>query len=322
MKFFHFKYLVFVFFLSPVSLFSQTDKKEFKAVDEYVKSLGSLDSMNMGSISYTLTKRFPESLDKVRAIFDWVALNINFDCKSARNGNNTKTYYAEDILKTRKATSSGYASLFQDLCSVAKIRCLTVDGYVKNEVEQINEKPDEFNHTWAVVQLGQSPESWFYVDPTRGSGYTDDKITTFTKAFNDQYFFSDKRIFNMQHYPDNTAWMLNAGPRSLNEFLSFPLVKDAAFEFGLIRFLPANGYIKTKTTKPVQFTINIDPSSKVDIVALSVGNEKKKKSKTVDYTYSNGVINFTFKFEEEDAYPVAVLINGKDVLKYFVESTE
>ncbi len=322
MKYFSTKYIAIILLLLPVCLSAQLSNKDFKAVDEYVKSVGSLDSVNMGSISYTLTKKFPDNLDKVRAIFDWVALNINFDCKSARNGDNTKTYYAEDILKTRKATSSGYASLFQDLCSVAKIRCLTVDGYVKNLVEQINEKPDGFNHTWAVVQLGQSPESWFYVDPAMGSGYTDEKITTFTRAFNDRYFFADKRIFNLQHYPDNMAWMLEAGPRSLNEFLSFPLIKDAAYEFGLTSFLPANGYIKTKSKKAIQFSVKINPATKIDIVALSVGNEKKKKSKTVDYTFTNGTISFNFKFEEEDAYPVSLLINGKEVLKYFVESSE
>ena len=322
MKIFSVRNILFTFFLMPLCSFAQIGKNDFKSVDEYVRSLGSLDTLNMGTISHTLTKKFPDNLDKVRAIFDWVALNISFDCKAARSGNNSKPYFAEDVLKTRKTTSLGYASLFQDLCSVAKIRCLTVDGYVKNTVEEIDEKPDEFNHTWAVIQLGQSPESWFYVEPAWGSGFTDEKISTFTKSFNDQYFFTDKKIFNFQHFPDNPAWMLNAVQKSKAEFLSFPLVKDAAYEFGLIRFQPAGGHIKTKITKPVQFSITIDPTSKIDIVALCIGDIKKKKTKTVDYTFNNGVINFNYKFEDEDSYPVAILINGKEVLKYLVEVTE
>ena len=81
------------------------------------------------------------------------------------------------------------------MCSVVKIRCLTVDGYAKYNSEEMGEKPDAFNHTWAVVQLGQSPETWFYVDPTWGSGYTDDKMKTYTKAFNDDYFFARPSYF-------------------------------------------------------------------------------------------------------------------------------
>ena len=38
-----------------------------------------------------------------------------------------------------------------------------------------------------MVQLGQSPDAWYYVDACRGSGYTDADFKTFT-FFNDEYF--------------------------------------------------------------------------------------------------------------------------------------
>jgi transglutaminase/protease-like cytokinesis protein 3 len=314
-------------FLSGILLFcvcntnAQTFNSDYKLVDEYVKSLGSLDTLNMGTISYIITKKFASSTDKARAIFDWIAYNISFDCKAFRNNGNEKMN-SDVVLKTRKANANGYASLFQDMCSVAKIRCLTVDGYTKNDIEQLNEKPDEFNYTWVVVQLGQSPDSWYYVDPTRGSGYTDEKITTFTRAYNDAFFFADKTLFNLQHYPDNTAWVLGKGTKSVNDFFALPLIKDHAYDFKISNFSPASGVIKSAVNKPVRFSFRINNNAPVDTVALLIGPEKNKKLKIVYYSYNNSVVSFTHNFEEEDSYPVTVLVNNKPVLGYMVEVTE
>ena len=304
------------------SSLAQTNDNRFKAVDEYVQSLGSLDTLNMGTISYIITKKFPENTDKVRAIFYWIANNIAIDLKLAKKASNEKMV-SEDVLKTRKANANGFATLFQDMCSVAKIRCLTVDGYIKKNVDDINNMPDEFNHTWAVIQLGQSPESWYYVDPEWGSGYVDDKATIFTKKFNDKYFFADKSLFNLQHFPDNMAWQLGgSGPKTAKDFFSQPIVKKDACEFEISSIMPLTGFIKSTTKKPVQFNLKVARDTKIEIVSLQIGTDKKFRTKTVDYTFNNGTISFTYKFDEEETYPVSVLINNKPVLGYFVEIAE
>ena len=314
-------FLSFIFLLFFCNSQAQTFSGDYKEVDEYVKSLGTLDTLNMGTISYLVTKKFASNIDKARAIFDWIAYNISFDVKGFRNNGNEKKS-SDEILKTRKANANGYASLFQDMCSVVKIRCLTVDGFVKRNIEEINEKPDEFNHTWAVVQLGQSPDSWYYVDPTWGSGYVDDKATTFTRAYNDAFFFADKTIFNYQHFPDNTAWLMGGGPKSIKDFFALPLVKDHAYDFRISNFSPATGVIKAHVSKPVRFSFKVSNNAAIDTVALLIGTEKNKKLQTIYYSYNNSVVSFTHKFEEEDSYPVTVLVNNKPVLGYMVEVTE
>jgi transglutaminase/protease-like cytokinesis protein 3 len=314
-------FLPIIFLFLFYSTHAQIYSNDYKVVDDYVKSLGSLDTLNMGTISYIVTKKFASNSDKARAIFDWIAYNISFDCKGARNNGNEKMS-GDMVIKTRKANATGYASLFQDMCSVAKIRCLTVDGYVKTDIEQINEKPDEFNHTWAVVQLGQSPDSWYYVDPTLGSGYTDEKVTTFTRAYNDAFFFADKTLFNLQHYPDNGAWLLGRGTKSVNDFFALPLIKDHAYDFKISNISPATGVVKSGVNKPVRFSFRVNNNAPVDTVALLIGAEKNKKLKTVYYSYNNSVVSFTHNFEEEDSYPVTVLVNNKPVLGYMVEVTE
>jgi transglutaminase/protease-like cytokinesis protein 3 len=307
--------------ISGFSATAQSTNEYFKEIDAYVKSLGTLDTLNMGTIAFIVTKKFPDPKDKVRAIFDWITYNINFDLKAGRNSDNEKTS-TDLVLKMRKANSVGYAALFQDMCSVVKIRCLTVDGYAKYTTEQINEKPDALNHTWAVVQLGQSPETWFYVDPTWGAGYTDDKMKVFTKEYNDHYFFADRGIFNYQHYADNSAWQLGSGSKSISSFFSMPLVRSAAYDFSLGKFSPADGFIKAKVNSPVSFNLKVNTNTPIEIVSLVIGEDKKKKTKTVDYSYSGGSIVFNYKFEAEDTYPVTVMINNKPVLSYLAEVSE
>jgi transglutaminase/protease-like cytokinesis protein 3 len=315
---------IFVIVFSTVLFCSRTQAQviaDFKKVDSYVQSLGQMDSLNMGTITHIITKNFDDNLDKVRAIYYWVANNIGFDIKKYKSGGNEKMT-SDEVLKTRKANAYGYATLFQDMCSVVKIRCLTVDGYVKHSVEDINEKPDGFNHTWVVVQLGTSPESWYYADPTFASGYIDDKLTSFTKAFTDVYFFPEKTIFNYQHLPDNTAWLLGPGAKDLKTFLAYPVVKTPAYELGLTRFSPVNGFIKTKLKNPVEFSLNIKPGTNIELVSLQIIQGKKKETKTMDYSFQNGIIRFSHKFAEADTYPVNILVNNKMLLSYVTEVSE
>lgn len=314
--------IIAAFLCITLPLKAQTGNERFKTVDEYVQSLGSLDTLNVGTISHILTKKFPESTDKVRAIFYWIANNIGIDLKMAKKGSNEKMA-SEVVLKTRKANANGYATLFQDMCSVAKIRCLTVDGYIKKSIEDINNVPDEFNHTWAVIQLGQSPDAWYYVDPEWASGSVDEKATVFTKKFDDRYFFANKTLFNLQHFPDNMAWQLgNSGPKSAKEFFAQPIVKKDAIEFGIGSYTPLNGFIKASIKKAVTFNFKVAANTKIDIVSLQIGTDKKSRTKTVDYSYNNGLVSFNYKFDEEDSYPVTVLINNKPVIGYFAEISE
>lgn len=307
------------FLLFSVNAFAQIPERDFKVVDEFVKKTGPLDSLPMGTISNKVTKPFTEKIDKARAIFDWIAYNIDYDVKAARMGNTSKNT-TDEVLLYRKAVGTGYATLFQDMCSSAGIRCLTVNGFAKMNTEQIEEKNAEVNHSWAVVQLGQSPDTWYYVDPAWGSGFTDADMKTYTKSFNGGYFFADKTIFNWQHYPDNEAWKLGPAPKSKAGFYDLPVIKGAAYEFGLKSFSPKNGFIKLKSKQPANFSfVFTDDEPSVSVVLLEIGEGKKKKQKEITYSYQNHTLSFSHKFEEENNYPVTIFVNGKPLIVYNVE---
>ena len=311
------KCILFLLTCCSANLFAQTNGRDFKAVDDYVKSLGALDSMSMGTINNVVSNKFEDKIDRARAIYDWIALNISYDIKAARSNSTMKNSPA-DVLLSRKAVGIGFARLFQDMCSSADIRCLTADGFVKNNTEQIGEKGAEINHSWAVVQLGQSPDTWYYVDPAWGSGYADAEMKVFTKSFTDAYFFTDKAVFNLQHYPDNEAWKLGSAPKNKKDFYTLPLIKVAAPEFGMKKFTPNDGNFKAKVNKDVNFSYILN-GKEITKVELAMGERKKYKIKEIKYSYSSGVLTFNYKFEEDGAYPVTVIINGRELISYRVE---
>jgi hypothetical protein len=306
------------FIISGLTSFSQTNGRDFTAIDAYVKSLGPLDSMSMGTINNVVSNKFTDKIDKARAIYYWIAHNITYDVKAARN-NSTAKNTPTDVLLSRKAVGIGFASLFQDMCSSADIRCLTVDGFIKNNTQQIGEKETEINHSWAVVQLGPSPETWYYVDPALGSGFADVEMKVFTPYYTDAYFFTEKETFNLQHYPDNEAWKLGSAPKNKKDFFEMPVIKVAAMEFGMKRLSPNDGKIKAKVNKAVRFSFTLKSTENIVKVELGIGEKKKYRVEEIQYSNSASVLSFSYKFEDENTYPVTVFVNGKELVSYYVE---
>ena len=312
------KMLPVLLMLAGFSCLAQIKGRDFKAVDAYVKSLGALDSMSMGTINNVVSNKFTDKMDKARAIYDWIAHHITYDVKAARS-NSTSKNTPTDVLLYRKAVGIGFASLFQDMCSAADIRCLTVDGFVKFNTEQIKEQGAEINHSWAVVQLGQSPEEWYYVDPAFGAGYADADMKTFTPYFTDAYFFTDKETFNLQHYPDNEAWKLGPAPKNKKDFYELPVVRVAAMELGIKKISPDEGNLHTKVNKGVKFSFVLRTTEDINKVELGIGEKRKYKVEEIQYSNSATTLSFTYKFEEENSYPVTVFVNGKEFIAYYVD---
>ena len=314
--------------LSFIALFiastgiAQINVKQFENVDLYVKKLGPLPLLNVASIADTLTQNFTDKTLKSRAIFSWIANNIALDPKAVRSNDN-KNIQPENVILNRKTTSLGFATLFQEMCSLADIRCLTVDGYSKFNIEQIGEIPDELNYSWNVIQLSISPSNWYYVDATKASGSLDKKFMVFTPSFSDCYFFSEKNIFNLDHFPDNNAWMLGNGSKTAKMFFDLPLIGIGAYNQKLISFFPENGFIKSNTTKAVSFIINLQNYANISNVSIIIGDGvTQSKPERVNFTSSNGEIKFNYTFKKEGEYPFKILANGNLLLTYKIEAAE
>jgi transglutaminase/protease-like cytokinesis protein 3 len=299
--------------------FGQSD---YSQTDKFTEGLGSMDSLNVAQIAKRLSQASTDNEQKARAIFYWIAHHIAIDPKATKSGDQRKSL-PEDVIKLRKASPLGFAKLYQEMASQANIRCLVVDGYVKNNIDDINNPLDEVNHSWNVVQLGQSPETWYVVDVARASGTLDKKMSAFTKNFTSQYFFADKVLFHLDHYPDNSAWQLGGGPKSVKDFYALPLFTTASYKYGLRKLAPATGFVKTKMKNKLSFTLPVNSNINIENVSLLIGDTKKmQKPEPMNFSTAGGAIVFSYQFKAADTYPVRVLFNDEVVAEYMVEVIE
>jgi transglutaminase/protease-like cytokinesis protein 3 len=301
---------------------AQPSFKKFEDIDQFVFQLGKLSNNNVAEITDTLTHNLESKEFKSRAIYSWICNNIALDPKSARN-NDPKNSDPEVVIQIRKASPIGFAKLFQEMASQASIRCLIVDGYNKFKTDNINNKEDETNYSWNVVQLGTSPNEWYYVDAANGSGYLDVKQTIFTHSFNHEYFFSNKYVFNLDHFAKNTSWLLGEGPKSLKDFYALPLVRKGSYEFILSKALPSLGFIKAKLNTPFKFNLRFNKNKSVnEITVISGEGLKRTKPERINFEIKDDEIYFYYKFKKEDTTPFTILVDGKEILTYLVEISE
>ena len=313
-------FFALTFLAGSLVSYAQGSSSRYRSVDEKVAQFGNLASSNIATIADTITAPFSDHQEKARAIFYWIANNIAIDPKASKQ-NDSKNTLPEKVVELRKATALGYSLLVQEMCSDVNIRCISVDGYKKSNPEDINQPADEINHSWNVVQLGQSPETWYFVDACSASGYLDKKMTVFTKQFTSEYFFADKKLFGLTFYPDNSAWQLGGGPKNLKEFYALPVICNSAFALGLSKPSPAAGYIKANLKTAVSFSFRVNEP--VKSISVIIGDEKKQpKPEEMNFDDNGGLISFTYKFKKEDTAPMKILADGKVILEYMAEVNE
>ena len=313
--------VVLSFFFSNLSFAQNTD---YAAADAHAAKLGPLSTLNVATIADTITRPFNDKAQKARAIYYWITHNISLDLKATK-ANDNRNIDPVIVISSRKANPLGFATLFQEMSSMANIRCLTVDGYIKRNYTDIKNVPDEVNHSWVVVQLGKTPTEWYYIDPASGAGYSDEAMKTFTPSFTSEYFFAEKSLFDFTHFPDNMAWQLGGpkAPKTKKDFYVFPVIHNNAFTLGLRNIKPVTGFLKAKTKVPVAFSFNTSSDSTIAAITLISGDERHFSVPVpMNFTNTGGLISFTYQFKKEDSFPLRILVDGKVVVEYLMEINE
>ena len=259
-------YLLFFIFASSFFLSNaQSDIKDQDAIEKYTQSVGSMTASNIAYIADTLTRIYSNKNQKAFSLYSWIAHNIELDPKTTRS-NDHKNSDPAIVIQMRKTTPFGLATLFQEMCSMANIRCLVVNGYTKKNTDDINTISDAPNHSWNVVQLGQSSHLWYYIDVSKACGTLDKKQTIFKPFYSAGYFFPNRKLFNLDHFAENPSWQLGISPQNLKEFYSTPLINDGAYLIGLQNFSPKNGYIKAETENSIRFNFKHLAATKINSI--------------------------------------------------------
>lgn len=133
------------------------DPNQFKGDPLYVdkKLLKQMKSTVKGIIRGKKTDE-----QKVKAIHDWIAKNIQYDHsgvgESPNSGPGNDINY---VFRTRRAVCGGYAQMMNAFCSIANIPCVYVLGLAGTM--EAGKKYTTTNHAWNVVYINKK---WEFID--------------------------------------------------------------------------------------------------------------------------------------------------------------
>lgn len=218
--------LLFILLSGPT--LSQGWTEEFSRVDSFART--QRYDNNLEELALRLTRPFPRTGEKARALFRWITFHIRYDyklfnsgkevgppeCKPGKNCGQEflkwEKEYLHRICKKGKALSDGYARLFDRLCEKAGIRSAMIEGYTKTKPYQVG-TTGPVNHAWNALWLDSA---WYVLDPTWAAGYcTEDaesgKLTGFVSSYEDYYWCTPFDEFTRNHFPKNGRWVLEPG---------------------------------------------------------------------------------------------------------------
>lgn len=112
---------------------------------------GAYASSKEETLSSSPVVEFPckQAVDQLRGIFIWIAEQIVY-CENPGHSDS-----ANEVLKSRKSGSEGFANLLERLCQHINVPCIKVTGYVRNQLSDVGNTDfiPNVNHAWNVVQL-------------------------------------------------------------------------------------------------------------------------------------------------------------------------
>jgi len=287
---------------------------------------------NLTLLAHKLTYKLPTQVEKFRAIYIWVCNNIKADMmqqnkierkrKRLKNdsasllqwNNAYKKHAFKKLLKHKKTVCTGYAYLIKELCYLANIECVIVNGYGRLVDSNVNELEKE-NHSWNALKLN---DKWYLCDATWSSGYFDE-TNTFIKHYNDGYFLTAPILFNKNHYPLQQKWMLD-NVLTVSEFVTAPLLYGEAFENKVILLSPEKMNVLIKKNEEVRFSVkSVKQISSKSVSLVCYIGVKEIVFDIYNIKNENGLISFNYKFKSKGAYDVHLKIKDDIVATYTVK---
>ncbi len=203
--------LLLIISLKPLSG-QKPGPDKYSAIDKKALQLPDSLSNSTADIARYFSSCFNTDRDITRAIFIWVATNIQYDVENMYAMNfyeETKEKIAKP-LRTKKGICENYAALFNDICIKSNIKSFVIEGYTKQ-----NGFADFIPHAWCGALVDSS---WVLFDPTWGSGYM--KGGKFVRKINNDYYLANPQVMIRSHMPFDYLW----------QFLNYPVTNQEFYE--------------------------------------------------------------------------------------------
>jgi len=272
-----------VLLVNGTFVFSQNYEKVDSVVRNYPSSFKST-----AELAELIKKDFSFPEEKARAIFTWIALNIEYDVKAYTSSPKNISYsyktqeeklikeqkFKDELVKQtlheKKAVCEGYSTLYKSICDLVSIECKIIRGASKTKNADIGKIAYSNDHAWNVVKINNSLK---LVDVTWGAGYVNKNITHFTFSFNDFYFFSPPERFFLNHYPENKDFLFIK--MSKKKFANLPLYYSYYFQKDIEVIKPRKGIISIPKNNKIKLVIK---NKQKEIIWFNLENEKFTKS--------------------------------------------
>lgn len=277
--------------------------QKYNAIDSIVLKYPDFGSTE--KLAERIQKDFASEHDKARAIYSWIALNIDYDLKTfldppapksisyknqAEKDKKIQLLNAEATRKafrSRKAVCEGYSLLYAHLATLSGLRCQVIVGDARVTPQDIGRRNFVMNHAWNKVQINGE---WILVDATWGGGSYDYRRKILVKKFTPVYFNPDLKYFNLMHYPEDAMYKGNTGNKM--EFLNAPLIYNSFIEEEAEILSPYSGVIMANEGDKITFKIkNIDRLD--DFYYL---DKKEERGKLENVKEENGVLEFQITY--------------------------
>lgn len=319
-----FKKFIFTFFILSV-IFSHTAfAQKYGKVDEivlkYPKHFSSTEKL-----AERIQKDFTSDYDKARAIYSWIAFNIDYDLAAFLNPPKTKSFtyrtelekenkiklfndrILEKAFQSQKTVCEGFTLLYSHLATLVGLKSQIIRGDSKTRLSDIGRKNTTSNHAWNMVLIDGK---WRLIDVTWGQGYYNDSKNDMVKEFSAIYFDTPPAYFFAKHFPDSGTFLDDKLDKEA--FLNGPLIYNKLIENDSEITAPDSGMLEVKNGDKVTFRIkNISKSDQVYYLnkrnqPVKIENPKERKGAlefqvTFDknigsfitfYLYTNSIVSF------------------------------
>ena len=210
--------------------FSSRLNYSYEKIDSHALNAPSSAESTIESLAAYLIKPAKNDREKARAIFRWIAENIDYNV-DVFFGASSGSIRSEDVLKSRRSVCYGYSDLFLSLANEAGLEAVMIRGYGKGYgyvPGMIFSGPS--NHAWNAVRIN---DSWYLVDCTWGAGYVSGEGKYVCKL-DDHYFMTPPSQFIFCHFPEDARWQLLNQPLNKEEYENLVYLDADFFNLGLM----------------------------------------------------------------------------------------
>jgi len=310
------KRFCFLLFLIPL-LITRAQAQKIDRNQLGLKVLPLVDSigpMKGSPLKYIVDAFAAHQLNEIEmsyALYCWTAANIEFDTRAYHRSGSANTT-ASEALNKRETIGLGYANLYKALCDLARIECVVIEGHAKTHPESIGDFSKAMKHAWNGVRIRNT---WYYADAAFGAGLLDRKIKTFTKEFNDVWWFGNRDLFLLSHFPSNKKWQFTEELMNKSVFVHAPVIGAVAMKTGIFFDEGLRGRIRGKAEDCKRIVLQV--TNPADIKSVGVTVDENVRS--ADYYLEGNNLYIDIPFQDDGNYPLLLTINGKPAFGFKAE---